>query len=103
MTESPLRSLVLSRRPAANSTTRSSSARPTTRARRESPRTSLTVTTSPVTSGARDKTTLIDSLRTTSCPGWSSPTRFGATLTRILRPPEWTSAVASSLRVTTVP
>ena len=52
----------------ASSTTRSSSARPTMRARVPSSSTSLRVTTSPEISVPRASTTLSDSLRTTSWP-----------------------------------
>ena len=54
------------------STTRSSSARPTMSARFPSSRTSFRVTTSPFRSVSRARTTLNDSLRTTSWPFWSS-------------------------------
>ena len=96
-TESPARILVPLRM-SASSATRSSSARPTIMARLPSSSSSLKVTTSPVSSGVRASTTLSDSLSTTSAPRVrSSPVRSGWTETRILRPPENTSTVPSSL------
>ena len=92
------------RRSAASSATRSSSARPTITARVPSSRTSFRVTTSPLTSRPRASTTFSDSLRTTSLPRTSSSASIsGWRATRILRPPENTSTVSSSLRARNVP
>jgi hypothetical protein len=67
-------------------------------ARRPS-RDSLRVTNSPFVSGVRAITTLSDSLSTTSPPADQLLlVERRVTATRILRPPEYTSTVPSSLR-----
>jgi hypothetical protein len=61
------------------------------------------VTTSPVRSAVRARITLNDSLSATSSPRCSVVTTSGIAATRILRPPECTSTVSSSLTASTVP
>ena len=62
------------------------------------------MTISPVRSWERASTTLSDSLSTTSAPRESSATVMsGCSDTRILRPPENTSTVPSSLPPRKVP
>ncbi len=81
-----------------SSATRSSSARAKTMARRPSSSISFSVTTSPACSPSRTSTTLSDSFSTTSLPLRITPgSMSGWRATRILRPPENTSTVPSSL------
>jgi hypothetical protein len=65
---------------------------------------SLSMTTSPERSKPRASTTFIASLSMTSWPmRRSSPSTFGDTDTRSLRPPVKTSTVPSSCRVRKMP
>ena len=81
-----------------SSATRSSSARPKTMARVPSSSTSFSTTTSPASSPGRARITLSDSFSTTSLPRRrASGSMSGLSVTRILRPPENTSTVPSSL------
>ena len=90
----------------ASSTTRSSSARPTMMARMPSSSTSLRVTTSPdcsVAAGQDHVERLVEDDLLAPLELGSLGSARGAAATRILRPPEKTSTVPSSLRARKVP